>query len=477
MNSRTRTTIGLVAAAAAASLAVGQVAASAAPDRPGSARYVQGSSGIGDPYFPLTGNGGYDVKHYDLSLHYTPPAPDPAPLEGTLRAKAGIVLTPTQDLDRFNLDLRGLTATRVQIGGRSMAFSQEENELVVTPRPRLRRGHTVRVVVRYGGTTTRPTDIEGALYGWVTTRDGAMVANEPDGAATWFPVNDHPRDKATYDFDINVPEGLVAVANGSLEGRRTAAGRTTWSWRAPDKMAAYLATASVGNYVLRTYAAPNGLEIIDAIDQDLPDTADDGLDQQGEMLVYFASLFGKYPFVSAGGIVDDDSLGYALETQTRPIYSRRATESTVAHEITHQWFGNAVSPRRWQDIWLNEGWATYGSWLWAEHDGGATAQDSFEEVMDLPEDDEFWDAVISDPGPLGLFIDPVYDRGGAALHALRVEIGDADFFALARQWVRRYDDSSATTEDFEALAERVSGQDLDEFFKVWLHTGSKPISW
>ena len=475
--SRTRTMIGLVAAVAAASLAVGQVAASAAPDRPGSPRYVHGSSGIGDPYFPLTGNGGYDVLHYDLSLHYTPPAPDPAPLEGTLRATAGIVLTPTQDLDRFNLDLRGLTATRVQINGRPMRFTQVDNELVITPRPKLRRGHQVKVVVRYGGTTTRPTDIEGALYGWVTTRDGAMVANEPDGAATWFPVNDHPRDKATYEFDINVPEGLVAVANGSLTGQRTAAGRTTWSWRAPDKMAAYLATASVGNYVLRTYSAPNGLEIIDAIDQDLPDTADDGLDQQGEMLVYFESLFGKYPFVSAGAIVDDDTLGYALETQTRPIYSRRAAESTVAHEITHQWFGNAVSPRRWQDIWLNEGWATYGSWLWAEHDGGDTAQASFEGVMEIPETDEFWDAVIADPGPFGLFIDPVYDRGGAALHALRVKIGDADFFELARRWIRRYDDSTATTEDFERLAERVSGQDLDSFFDTWLHTGSKPTTW
>jgi aminopeptidase N len=466
-----------VATTAALALAAGQVAAVAAPGGPGEPRYVHGSSGIGDPYFPLTGNGGIDVTHYTLDLHYTPPGPEPAPLEGTLRATATIDLVPTQDLDRFNLDLRGLTATRVQIGGRSVAFSQEENELVVTPRPKLRRGHAVRVVVRYGGTTTRPTDIEGALYGWVTTRDGAMVANEPDGAATWFPVNDHPRDKATYDFEVDVPEGLVAVANGNLVCRRSAGGRTTWSWHAPDQMAAYLATVSVGNFELRTYSAPNGLKIIDAVDRDVPATADDGLTQQGEMLVYFASLFGKYPFVSAGGIVDDDSVGYALATQTRPLYSRFASEGTVAHEIAHQWFGDAVSPRRWQDIWLNEGWATYGSWLWAEHDGGATAQANFEDVMAIPATDEFWDAVIADPGPLGLFIDPVYDRGGAALHALRVKIGDADFFELARRWLRRYDDSSATTEDFEALAGRVSGQDLDHFFEVWLHTGTKPTSW
>ena len=84
-------------------------------------------------------------------------------------------------------------------------------------------------------------------------RDGAMVANEPEGSATWFPVNDHPTDKATYDFDITVPEGLVAVANGTLVGSGTREGWTTWRWHAPDLMAAYLATASVGNYELRHY--------------------------------------------------------------------------------------------------------------------------------------------------------------------------------------------------------------------------------
>ena len=210
------------------------------------------------------------MTHYDLELHYTPPAPAPAPLEGTLDATATISLTPTQDLDRFNLDLRGLTATVVTVDGKSMDFTQDGNELVITPRPRLKTGRAVEVVVEYGGTTTRPTDIEGALYGWVTMRDGAMVANEPEGSSTWFPVNDHPQDKATYEFDITVPDGLVAVANGILVDQQTSDGWTTWSWDAPDQMAAYLATASVGNYDLRTYSATNGVPIIDAVDEDLP---------------------------------------------------------------------------------------------------------------------------------------------------------------------------------------------------------------
>ncbi|WP_226925478.1 hypothetical protein [Georgenia thermotolerans] len=336
----------LGATVAAAGLALAP-AATAAPGRPGEPRYATGGAGAGDPYFPLAGNGGIDVAHYDLALRYTPPAPAPAPLEGHLEGTATLDLTATADLDEFSLDLRGLTATAVTVDGKPARFAQpadasvngHPNELVITPRPKLKAGDDVRVVVTYGGTTTRPTDIEGALYGWVTTRDGAMVASEPDGAATWFPVNHHPTDKATYSFDVTVPEGLVAVANGVLRGSTTAGGWTTWSWEAPDAMAAYLATASVGNYVLNAYTAPNGVPVLDAVDRDLARnsaaTTATTLALTGEMLEYFEGVFGPYPFAAYGAIVDDDSVGYALETQTRSLFSRVAGEGTAAHELAH----------------------------------------------------------------------------------------------------------------------------------------------
>jgi aminopeptidase N len=334
----------------------------------------------------------------------------------------------------------------------------------------------VKVVVVYAGRTGQPLDNTGARYGWVTVPDGAMVANEPEGSGTWFPANDHPRDKARYDFAVTVPRGKVAVANGVLVDRRTRRGWTTWRWHAPDLMAAYLATASVGDYELRFSRGPHRLPIIDAVDRDLSPAADDVLAQQGEMVAYFESLVGRYPFVAYGAILDDDSIGYALETQTRPIYSRGTGVGTVAHELAHQWFGNAVSPERWQDIWLNEGWATYLSWLWQEHDGGSAAQEAFEGVLAIDAADPFWETLIADPGATGLFDAAVYSRGAATLHALRLELGDATFFRLARAWVRRYDDSVATTEDFQRLAERVSGEELDEFFEAWLHTPARP-SW
>jgi aminopeptidase N len=492
---RWRLTVALVVGLAAMLAVLG--AAAATP------QYTVGAAGAGDAYFPYAGNGGFDVQRYDLDLEYEPPDPAPAPLVGHLDGVATIDLVATQSLDRFNLDLRGLDVESVTVNGKpamevapppagtkvdGAAYWQVQDdaqrlwELVIQPRPKLKRGSTAKVVIAYAGNTTRPVDIEGALYGWVTTRDGAMVLGEPEGSMTWYPVNDHPTDKATYTFEITVPEGKTAVANG-LQARDpiTANGRTTWYWDAPDAQASFLTTASVGDFDLSYSETDGGLPIVDAIDDDLtlPNraTTDASLALQPAMIDFFQSSFSAYPFNSYGSIVDDDTVGYSLPAQTRPVYSRVARESTVAHELAHQWFGNAVSPQRWQDMWLTIGWATYAEWMWGEEQGRATAEEQFDDVMAIPADDTFWDTVIADPGPLGLFLAPMYDRGAAALQALRVKVGDVAFFAGARLWLERYDDADGTTEDFEAVYEEVSGQSLSTFFDVWLRTPAKPMSW
>jgi aminopeptidase N len=201
---------------------------------------------------------------------------------------------------------------------------------------------------------------------------------------------------------------------------------------------------------------------------------DASLALQPAMIAFLEETFAPYPFNSFGSIVDDDSIGYALETQTRPIYSRVAGEGTVVHELAHQWFGNAVSPGLWRDIWLNEGWATYVEWLWAEHTGGDPVHASFDAVMAIPADNAFWSVTVADPGPFGLFLPAIYERGAATLHALRAEVGDSAFFAAARRWLARHDDETGTTDDFQAIFEEVSRRNLDAFFDVWVRTPAKP---
>jgi aminopeptidase N len=491
-----------------ATVTVGLVVPAAALADPGS-RFGVGADGVGDGYFPYAGNGGYDVQHYHLDITYQPPEvtlplTPTADLSGLFQGTATIDLVATGDLDTFNLDLRGMDVESVAVDGKPLReladrgkrgridgpvwwHEQDDEErrweLTVQPRPRLKEGDAAQVVVTYGGETTRPRDVEGALYGWVTTRDGAMVASEPDGSMTWYPVSDHPTDKATYSFEITVPEGRTAVANGLPSADpETAEGWTTWHWDAPDQQASYLTTATVGDFeMLPVTSSSSGVPILDFVDAKLSvnarNTSLASLAQQPAMLDYFESVYGPYPFESFGAIVDNDSLGYALETQTRAIYSGVANQGTVAHEAAHMWLGNAVSPHRWQDIWLNEGWATYSTWLWNDHRGIRTAQAAFDTWYAPARTPAYWALPIGDPGPLNLFATQVYNRGAGTLHALRVTIGDDAFFEATQEWVARYDDSTATTEDFIALYEEVSGEDLEEFFDIWLFRAEKPAGW
>jgi aminopeptidase N len=312
----------------------------------------------------------------------------------------------------------------------------------------------------------------------VSYDDGAFVANEPEGASTWYPVNDHQTDKATYDFRITVPENKTAVANGELVGKRTHRGWTTYVWRATDPMASYLSTASIGDYDLRFSRGPNGLPIIDAVDRDLKPEDDDNLARTGEMIAYFNGVFGRYPFTSYGAIIDDDDdAGYALETQTRPIYSGPPDELTVAHELAHQWFGNSVSPELWKDIWLNEGFATYAEWLWDEHTGGPTTAAQFDALYATPANRSLWAFKVADPGAENLFVGAVYNRGAMTLQALRVKIGDRAFFGTLKAWYLIHRNGTAGTEDFIRLAELASHQELSPFFETWVYTTGKPTSW
>jgi aminopeptidase N len=439
----------------------------------------EGSTSGGDPYFEHAGNGGYDVEHYDLTLAY-----DPA--DGRLDGTAVVTLTAQADLGSFSLDLRGPTARSVLLDGEAAAFEQVDpdaqglgGELVIRPETSLQRATSHEVTVEYGGVAGQPKDIEGGTYGFVRFPDGVLVANQPEGASTWYPVNDVPTDKATYDFSITVPEGTTAVANGELVSTSGAAeDRVTYRWRADEPMASYLSTASIGNYDMTRQTGPEGLAIVNFVEQDLPSEnralTEASLSLQPEMIDFFEDIYGPYPFASFGAIVDDDSVGYALETQTRPVYSGAAAESTVAHELAHQWVGNSVTPEQWKDIWLNEGFATYSEWLWEVSRGGATPQQRFDDVYGIPAADEFWAVPPGDPGAERLFAEATYQRGAAALQALRTEIGDDEFFDVLRRWTTENEDGNVTTADFTALAEEVSGEQLDDFFTAWIYTPEKP---
>ncbi|MGP4093797.1 M1 family metallopeptidase [Nonomuraea sp. KM90] len=428
-----------------------------------------GAPGAGDPYFPDQGNGGYDAGHYDLSLDYEPSS-------GRLTGVARISARATQELSRFNLDLVSTLSVRsVTVDGRTASYTQGGSELVVTPARALGAGRGFTVVIRYDGRPVHVVDPDGSVDGWIKTSDGVYNANEPQGAMTWFPGNHHMTDKATHRFTVTVPSTRVAVANGDLVAKVPKGGRTTYVWDSREPMASYLATVSIGKFELAD-SRIGGHRVTTAVDPKLAGDAAGFPDRHPPVLDYFSSIFGPYPFSSTGGIVDHaPEVGYALETQTRPIYPRVPSESLLAHELAHQWFGNSVTPTLWRDIWLNEGFATYAEWLWADKLGTRTVQAAFDQAYATAAEDEFWQTPTADPGgPENLFHDPVYDRGAMTLHVLRREVGDDAFFAILRAWAGEHKYGNADTAAFIALSERVSGRQLDALFDAWLFKPGKP---
>jgi hypothetical protein len=664
-------------------------------------QFPAGSSGIGDPYFPLDGNGGYDVQHYDLALTY-----DPA--TDRLTGVATITANATQNLSAFNFDFIGMRLRSLTVDGASAKTQRKGQELTVKPSGGITDGSVFTVLARYDGVPTLVHDF-GFPTGFLPTEDGTIVQGEPHVAATWFPANDHPRDKASFAFHVTVPAGLEAIANGVLTGQQTTGGWSTWDWNAVEPMAPYLAMIAVDDFEVHQYEAA-GIAYWDALDADMmadiapavtpvagaqflysqisepaykrltqtiavpaggatmsfqvnrdtesdwdfffveertagaddwttladvnghtsqatgacpfnywdinpflehyvtpvlvdegdPTTPDDdfyvcdpvgtsgswnaisgssdgwetwsvalsddagaprqvevsfayasdgfiqgrgviideivvstgqgstgfeadgnaldgwttppapegsepnqntwlvssevpavpgvgvgaelSFERQPEIIAWESSIFGAYPFSASGGILHDGSgVGFALENQTRPNYSPfffgpgEGNDFVVVHELAHQWFGDYLAVDTWNETWLNEGFATYTEWMWAEREGFFTPADAWDFFASIPADDEFWDFAIGDPGPDALFAGQVYDRGALTLHALRREVGDHRFFQILEQWVITQGGGTVTTREFIDLAESIYNKDLDPLFAAWLSAG-KPAS-
>ena len=436
-----------------------------------------GAPGIGDPYYPDYGNGGYDVSHYDLGLKYQP-ATDT--LEGTAR----ITARATQDLTRFDLDFL-LDTRAVTVNGRAASFTASgAHELVITPARVLRRGAPIDITVTYSGVPS--TKKYNGYVGWARTPDGAVAAQEPESAWWWFPSNDHPLDKAAYDISVTVPKGLQTISNGEPHGTRTAGGWTTYRWHEAKPQATYLATLAIGRFEIHRARTKSGLPVITAyspaVAPALLSAAKASVETTGEVVDWGSTVFGPYPFTSAGGYVPNVTSHFSLEEQTRVFYSPAAFSTGVrpyliVHENAHQWFGDSVSLSTWRDIWLNEGFATYAEWLWSEKTGQGTAAEVARETYDsYPGDDPFWQVKAGDPGPGDQFADAVYDRGALTLQALRATVGDRRFFTILRAWVARHRYGNGTTAGFEALAEQISGQDLGGLFQTWLFTPGRPAA-
>jgi aminopeptidase N len=449
-----------------------------------------GSPGVGDRLYPDLGNGGYDVRHYDLRLRYATTAPA-QPVAGS----ETITAVATQALSRFDLDFAGRSVSAISVDGRTAAFTRRGGELVITPARPIGKGRRFTVEIgAFGAVPTEPGDTD-PTYAFFVTADGSATAGQPEVMHYLYPSNDHPSDKATFSFTLDVPAGEAAVANGDLVSKRARAGRTVWKYAEREPMATELTQVAVGAMSVIQRGRVGGVRVRDVVPTNLLSTYRGLLGVEKSQLTWMEKRVGRYPGDLYGTlVVSQPDLGFALETQTLSLfdttwftdYPRGVWEPTMLHELSHQWFGDDVSPAQWSDVWLNEGHATWYELNYAAEHGM------------LKEDEPHWqtasfttlmkdlyavgDQYRADDGPVALPVDAdhvfasqVYEGAALALYALRQKVGAATFDRIERAWIGTHGGGSASTKDFIALAAKVAHRPaLTGFLRAWLYGTTTP---
>ena len=425
---------------------------------------------MGDSFYPFLGNGGYDVLHYEIKLDVDPSA-------NIIAASTTITAQATEGLETFNLDLSGLEVHSVTIDGSAAEFSRSGHEMTVHPANPLTAGSQFQAEVHYSGSPEPVADPGVPFFkmGWLH-RDGVIYTlGEPSGSMTWLPSNNHPTDKATYEIEITVPEGVTAASNGLLVDETTTDGKTTYTWQMDDPMATYLAAVYIGDFERIDHGPlyDGGPIIRDYVPRDASPDVAQALSVTPAVIAFLEERLGPYPFDAYGTVVMPFPLGLALENQTLSIHGPATiSPGIIAHEAAHQWLGNSVSPDDWSEIWLNEGFATYLHLMFEAQHFGGDLDDTMTGVHTWLSADG-----IGPPRGIGvedLFGPTVYFRGAATLHALRLHTGDDTFYEILRTHYDRSAGGTTNTDEFLGIVDELAGPDAVDLVESWLYDEAVP---
>lgn len=412
---------------------------------------------------------GFDVQKYEITLTITQ---SPNTINGNVLA----TVLATENLQSISYELVGLTVNQVKVNGVNTAYTHSGGFLNIPVNAAI--GDTFTTQVFYGGTPQLSPNIYG--IGMYFQTNSIFTVSDPDAGRYWWPCYDHPWDKAVVDLRITMRSDWKVAANGIRQSiTNNGNGTSTTVWLGEHPMTTYLVCITAGPYVEINQTALEGtLPVQNFVTQSQYNNAVIDLQSLPNMIDYYSQLFGTYPFEKYGNATVSMSTFAAMEHQTMTtlgnylITGNLTHELTIAHELVHQWFGNAVSFLDFKDVWLSEGFATYGEHLWVDRVAGWQAacdyvQSSYHQYYTSWENSN-GAARIYNPNFNNYFSPPSYEKAASVLHMLRLKIGNDNFFQLLRQWFDTYKHSNVITSEFQALAESISGMDLNQFFQQWI---------
>jgi aminopeptidase N len=423
-----------------------------------------------------------DVTYYKLNLNITY-SPKNVKGEVTINAKSKIVA-----LDQVTIDLQNaLTTDSIKIGNKKLIFFHQSNQILIKLDKVYLENQLVSIIIYYHG-IPGSSGFDSFVFGTHNAQKDLAIwsLSEPYGSPDWFPCKNAVDDKAdSSDVWITGDKYFTSVSNGILEKTiDNPDGTRTFQWKNRYPIAQYLISIAMSNYTLYQnqfiFDGQNAMPVTHYIyPESLTSINKLALDKTTFMLDLFSKKFGLYPFIKEKYGHAQFGWGGGMEHQTCTSLTIPASgfETLIAHELTHQWFGDKITCKNWESIWLNEGFASYGECVYTEAVGGKPSYDAYIKAFMSSAKNAKGTIYVQDVSNINEIFSSsrTYRKGASVLHMLRGVVGDDKFFKILQTYIASKNAyGNAVTEDFQVIAEQVYGQKLDYFFKQWVFGENYP---